>query len=663
MGKTVKAIGGFVVGVALVTAGVITGNPLLIKAGIGVGLASVSALLAPTPEAPNLAGQQGVNLRLRVDTTAARQIAYGTAAASGTIVYREAYGPNNKFLSIIIAVVGHEIESFGQLTFGGVEVPFSGNNATGKFAGVMQRFTHLGTDDQTVDVNLDANSAKWTAAHRLRGIAYYHFKLTFDPDKFPQGFQNPVQIIKGRKIYDPRKDDTNGGAGTHRRENPLTWEFSNNSVLCIVDYLRGIRIDNTPGFYDGVLIAGMGFAENRLDWPNIIAEANICDEEVPVKAAGFDSGFDAGFDATITQTQKRYTCDGIIDPRNSHRINLNMLASSMAGNVAPQSGKWRVYAGAPRAALKARTTDDIIGGISFRAQNTLASKSNGVRGVFASEADDFQIRDYTPLQPAAFVAQDAGEEQWLSLDLPLTTNAVRAQRISKIFLLRNRFQRQLDVTFNAVGLQDQAMDTILFSYAPFNITGEKYIIQEWSIKFAKDDQGNLGFVFPMVLLEEDDSIYGWQAETDEQDISLPGESVKNEKHNDQRNLPAVQVAGALVATFPSSSAFLTASTDLLDGMSTINIGAHTLFTGFGEQLINAGSISGLLSGATHFIYADDPLFEGGAVTYIATTIATELAVNNGRHFVGVIFTPAIGEFDTSGGSGGGISEPPTGKGA
>lgn len=653
MGKFVKKAAGFIASAVLITTGVLTGNSFLIKAGIVVGLSSASALLAPKPKAPNLENQQGQNLQLKIDTAAIRQIVYGTAATSGSLVYREAYGPNNKFMSLIIAVAGHEIESFGKFTFGGIEVPFSADNATGTFAGVMQRFTHLGTDAQTVDTDLDANSAKWTAAHRLQGIAYYHFKLTFDPEKFKQGFQNPVQIIKGRKIYDPRKDDTNGGSGTHRREDPTTWEFSNNPVLCIVDYLRGIRINNTPGTYDGILIAGMGFAETRIDWPNIIAEANICDEQVPVKAAGFDSGFDNGFDATLLQTQTRYTCDGIIDPQNDHRTNLNILASSMAGNVAPQSGKWRVYAGAPRAAIKSRTTDDIIGGISFRAQNSLASKSNGVRGVFASEDEDFQIRDYTPLQPSALVVEDGGEEQWLQLDLPFTTNAVRAQRISKIFLLRNRFQRQLDSTFNAIGLQDQVMDTVNFTYTPFNITNEKYIVQEWAIRFVKDDQDNVGFVIQQTLLEEDDSIYGWQAPVDEQPVFSVASSIKNEKHNDQRNLPALNVAGSLVSTDPTSITYLRASET--GGIATINIAAHTLITGFGQQFIGAGSVTGLLTNQLYYIYIDDPLFEGGSVTYIATTQIRELSANSGRHFAGSILTPALAAPTTSGSSGGGVS--------
>ena len=45
----------------------------------------------------------------------------------------------------------------------------------------------------------------------------------------------------------------------------------------------------------GRIIAGMGVATNRIDWANIIAEANICDENVALKVGG---------------TEARYTVNG-----------------------------------------------------------------------------------------------------------------------------------------------------------------------------------------------------------------------------------------------------------------------------------------------------------------------------------------------------------------
>jgi hypothetical protein len=49
--------------------------------------------------------------------------------------------------------------------------------------------------------------------------------------------QDMKAVMKGRKVYDPRLDDTNGGAGEQRKDDPDTWAWSDNSALCVADYL------------------------------------------------------------------------------------------------------------------------------------------------------------------------------------------------------------------------------------------------------------------------------------------------------------------------------------------------------------------------------------------------------------------------------------------
>ncbi len=43
--------------------------------------------------------------------------------------------------------------------------------------------------------------------------------------------------IRGRKLYDPRKDSTNGGSGSHRLATPSTWEWSDCPALADADFL------------------------------------------------------------------------------------------------------------------------------------------------------------------------------------------------------------------------------------------------------------------------------------------------------------------------------------------------------------------------------------------------------------------------------------------
>lgn len=507
MGKVIKKIGGFVLAAAVIAAGVVTGNPYLIQLGIGIAITQVVGLFRKSPSIDGFGDQ----LKFQKDPIAPRKIAYGKTATGGIFVYQEAFGDDNETVSTIIALSGCEITSIEQFRWGEDVVTFTSNNAVGTFQNNMFLYEHLGDDDQLADADLVANSTKWTSNHRLRGIAYVHLKVIFDAEKFDKGFLEPHFVFKGRKIYDPRKDDTNGGSGSHRLNDESTWEWSDNPVLCTIDYLMGIKVG-------GTLIAGMAIPSTRIDWPNVIAEANICDETVSLKAGG---------------SEKRYTCNGIIDPSFDHRRNLEQLTSSMVGTVVSQAGIWRIYAGTPRAALKTRSVDHVFGGVHLKAKKGISEKVNSVRGLYPDINADYELKDYPPRRNATYVAEDGGLELWQDMDLPMTTSPSMAQRIAKITLERARREKQLDLTFFPIALQDQAMDTINFSYAPFNINNGKFLIADWSLQFAEDDDGNMGLLVNETLIEEDDAIYTWNPETDEADVPICGKAKTGKRINDQ----------------------------------------------------------------------------------------------------------------------------------
>jgi hypothetical protein len=102
---------------------------------------------------------------------------------------------------------------------------------------------------------------------------------------------------------------------------------------------------------------------------------------------------------------------------------------------------------------------------------------------------------------------------------------------------------------------------------------------------------------------------------------------------DQRFLP--QVSAGNVLSLQNLNP-LSASADATN--ATISIAAHTLRYGFGLVSYSAGTIVGLLPSTTYFVYADDPDYEGGAVSYFATTDRQNVTANNGRYFVGAIET-------------------------
>lgn len=80
----------------------------------------------------------------------------------------------------------------------------------------------------------------------------------------------------------------------------------------------------------------------------------------------------------------------------------------------------------------------------------------------------------------------------------------------------------------------------------------------------------------------------------------------------------------------------------------VTIAAHTRrYTNGTFAIIDAGSVSGLASGTTYWIYYSDAARAGGSVTFTATT--NPIAQGGNIHVVGRITIPAAGEPDTDGG--------------
>jgi hypothetical protein len=87
--------------------------------------------------------------------------------------------------------------------------------------------------------------------------------------------------------------------------------------------------------------------------------------------------------------------------------------------------------------------------------------------------------------------------------------------------------------------------------------------------------------------------------------------------------------------------------------ATITIASHVLKNPTGDISYNSGSITGLTHSTTYHVYTDDPDYEGGAVTYVATSDAADLVSAVGRYFVGEVTTPAPAGTTVTGSKGGG----------
>jgi len=321
--------------------------------------------------------------------------------------------------------------------------------------------------------------------------------LIYNQDKFPKGLEQVIYTIKGKKLYDPRLDTTNGGSGTHRFADKTTWAWSENPVLCLVDYLRG-ETQNTK------LIWGMAQIETAFDWANVIAEANICEEQVTLLAGG---------------TEDRYTCNGFLNTSARHSTNIKAILSSFAGNLVWQSGQWQIYAGAARTAVKTRLEEHFIGPVKYIPKKEYQKRSNAIRGLYNDPEAGYQAKDYPPAINATFVTEDGGQELWGDLNLPMTKSKSTAQRLANIALRQSRMEKIFSGTVHSIGFEDQAQDSINVTYSRFNLSSQKMILTDWALRFQTDADGKVGMVVEETFLEIDDTIYSWVAGTDETTVS------------------------------------------------------------------------------------------------------------------------------------------------
>jgi hypothetical protein len=357
---------------------------------------------------------------------------------------------------------GHFIEKFGASITGFIIDYYDGTASAGSYVRVKK---HLGATDQTADSDLVSESAGgWTTDHRLRGIAYLYVRLEFNLDVFPTGVPNIKAVVRGKKLYDPR-----GGS-------PSLVQWSDNWALVVRDYL-------TSSY-------GLACDDDEIDDDLIIAAANIADENVDL---------DIGSPST---TQKRYTANGSVNLADRPVDILRQLVSAGAGQAVFSEGVWKVFAGAYTTPEIDIDEDWLRGPIKVRAKPPRRELFNGVRGVFSNADRFWQPTDFPPVTNSTYATQD-GEEILRDLELPFTTESVRAQRIAKIHLESGRQGIVAELPCNMKAFQVAAWDTVRLSIERLGWESKVFRVIAW--KFSQEGGIDL------VVKEEASAVYDWAA--------------------------------------------------------------------------------------------------------------------------------------------------------
>ena len=460
--------------------------------------------LYPQPDIPDFGElQQDLNARgvllNKFSANASIPVVYGTRKVGGNVVFLETSGTDNEFLYMAIVLSEGEIDDITSIFIDDKQVTFSGDlqddvertvassdaNFYKDSESLITVRPHFGTDSQTA-CSLLSTLSSWTSNHRLRGLAYISIKFKWNTDSY-RGLPLVNAIIKGRKVYNPNLDGTvTGGSGSHRKDDSTTWEYSDNPVYQLLDYLRNDRF--------GMAIPNSYFDSNFADWQTA---GDVCDTDItPFTGA---STIDLIDSHAVVDTSKK-SIDIVKEFCTGSRSFLNFTG-----------GKYNILVETTGSASITLTEDNIIDGISVNSKNK-NSRYNRVivnfinpNKSYQSDTAQFPPVDETGLASAdthsVMKTADGGLLLEGKFDFPTITNQHQAQEMAEIILRRSRTSLDISLVADANALELAIGDIVNITHDTPSFSAKPFRVGNMSI--------NSNMTVSLQMTEHQDSFYSF----------------------------------------------------------------------------------------------------------------------------------------------------------
>jgi len=488
----------------------------------------VISWLVDVPDIPDYSQQiadleaQGILVNKR-NANAHIPVVYGTRKLGGSIVFLESSGTDNEFLYMALVLCEGEITSVEKIFINENEVTWSGTlsdntertvgsgdanffkadpaDDTSSAESLITVKCHYGTDSQSADSILSSLSS-WTSNHKLSGLAYIALKFKWNRDAFSR-IPKVNALVKGRKIYNPNLDGTKtGGSGSHREDTSSTWEYSDNPIYQLLDYLRNDRF-------------GMGIANSFFD-------SNYAD---------FQTAGDV-LDTNITP----FSGASEIDLLDSHAVldtskkSIDLVKELIAGSRAflnYSAGKYKVLVETTGSASITLTEDNIIGGISVSSTQK-SSRYNRVIVNFVNPDKNYQSDEaqFPPVdetglasadQHATMKTADGGLLLEKRFNFQTIGSPYQAQEMAEVILRRSRSSLNVSLTADATAMDLSVGDIVNITHATPSFSAKAFRVAGMTIQESCS--------VALQLVEHQDSYYTFG--TQQQVPTIPDTTLPN----------------------------------------------------------------------------------------------------------------------------------------
>jgi len=301
----------------------------------------------------------------------------------------------------------------------------------------------------------------WTADMVGRGRTLAIVTQKYNKDQ-PEGEVTPVFVVKGIRLYDWRKDSTNGGSGSHRYGTYSTYEYSANPIVVAYNIMRGVY------YGDDWMYGGQQWPKGRFDNDSWTAAANACDENVSLSGGG---------------TEKRYRVGGEVDLSEEPWTVIERLLKACNGRIVESGGVFKVYAGGVGASVFSFTDASVLvseelTGSLFPARENIA---NTITGTYIEPENGGNQKAFKPRTQSDFVAEDGGERK-IGMDFEYVRSNTQAQRLARLALRDNRRFRTFRVSLWTDARKLEPCDAVTWTSERFGFSSKKFIVGDVELR-------------------------------------------------------------------------------------------------------------------------------------------------------------------------------------
>lgn len=303
----------------------------------------------------------------------------------------------------------------------------------------------------------------WQSDMIGRGVPYAIMTFLWrDSPQIWTGKPDVKFVLRGIKLYDPRKDSTAGGSGSHRYSNQATWEWSENPVVMIYNILRGIPMLGGNTY-------GGGFSAADLPYTVWAAAMNACDVLISGRKT-----YIAGYEVKI----------GTPDIGGDAPLDVvDELLKACSGEIADVGGTIYIRVGGPALPVKFITDDDIL-----RSQPqdldpfpALENTYNGVHATYPDPEQLWTVREAPPRYDTTAQAEDGGQILIGDVALPTVPNKTQVQQLMKAWLRDVRRMRVHNIALPPEGLLINPLDVVDWTSTRNGYTGKDFEVSQVSI--------------------------------------------------------------------------------------------------------------------------------------------------------------------------------------